>query len=767
MKKRGNYLDYFVDLIDKYPKHYYIFGFFVIFFLLIVWKVFSYTVLNYDFYKALADKQQIGEVSIPVTRWSVYSWPWDWSVLWTSVNLNNIAIDPMVEGNKVALWIFLNDILYKQMCYLKTEKECYESLLKFLRVLEIEDFIFEESYIKSLIKENLDEKLSKSKVTSVLVESELDNEKIARVENLKLPWIYIVWQALYVNPEEIVDEDMVATQIHNIIWWNKWVFKNYIRKRDLRYIPIFNKLSISISEEIKKYLDEEKDAIKKWLLSKDKSIGSFIILESNPHRLFPEKSLASQVVWFTDSTWNGHYWIEWEFNSLLRWQKSHIISKKDINWRIIDPFNLWTNWESLEWVDIYTTIDRNIQKRAEEILEFWVNYYNATKWTIVIMDPKTWAVKSMANYPNFDPNSPGYVYELEKVNYWKYPEPETDLLWMPVLVEDIERWEEFIYDSNKVYLRMAKEEDLIDYSLTKYKYRNNFWAWVYKNDVISELYEPGSIMKSITVAIWLDTWEIWKYSMYMDKWEVTIDSFTIENVSDKCLWYNSFAHALNYSCNVWMIRIAQRYWKAIAYEYLNNFWFSKVSWISLEWEVSSQIENHEKWSTAKLLTSSYGLWVSVTPLQMAAAYSVLANGWVYVRPRIIEKIVFPWKKTITYKPEVLRRVIKEDTSKTITSMLVDSINSWVAQNGKVVWYQLAWKTWTSQIATKWKYEEWRASTIASFAWYGPAEDPQFVIIVKLDRPKANEFWWQTAAFLFSSMAEYLLDYYSIPKKSQK
>jgi len=269
-------------------------------------------------------------------------------------------------------------------------------------------------------------------------------------------------------------------------------------------------------------------------------------------------------------------------------------------------------------------------------------------------------------------------------------------------------------------------------------------------------------MKWITVAIWIDTWEINRYSMYMDKWEVTIDNFTIKNVSDKCLWYNSFAHAYNYSCNVWMIRIAQRYWKALAYEYLNNFWFSENTWISLEWEVSSQIMNHEKWSIAKLLTSSYWLGISVTPLQMATAYSVLANGWVYIRPRIIERVVFPGKKTIQYKWEVVRRVIKKETSDIITNMLVDSINKWVAWNWKVEGYLVAWKTWTSQIATRWTYEEWVASTIASYAWYGPAEDPKFVIIIKLDRPRTNEYWGQTAAFIFKDMAEYLLDYYSIP-----
>ena len=255
--------------------------------------------------------------------------------------------------------------------------------------------------------------------------------------------------------------------------------------------------------------------------------------------------------------------------------------------------------------------------------------------------------------------------------------------------------------------------------------------------------------------------------MYMDKWELTIDNFKIENASDKCLWYNSFAHALNYSCNVWMIRIVQKVWKVLLHQYINDFWFWDITWINLSWEVYSKIKPWERWSQAQLLTSSYWLWISVTPIQMAAAYSVLANGGVYIKPRIIEEIRFPEWKTIIYKKEVERRVIKETTSELITKMLVDSAKNWVASNWDVEGYSVAWKTGTSQIPYKWSYEEWVWSTIWSYAWYWPAEDPKFVIIVKLDRPRTNEYWGQTSAYLFNQVAAYLFDYYWIPSKNTK
>jgi len=767
MFSKKGILNKIVCFFEKYPKHYYVFAFFVIFFSIITLKVFSYTVLNYSFYKNLADKQQIWKVSIPVTRWNIYSSVNGWTILATSVNLNDLAIDPMIKWDKKALANFLKDILYKQICYLKTDKECYDWISKFIKVLEITDFEYNEVYEKKIILDYLYKKIQRTKVRSVLVEKELDSEKITLIESYKFKWVYISWNALYINPEEIINTDLVSEKISKIIWWNIADFKHYIRKRDLRYIPIYNKISITISEEIKKYLSEEKYAIKKWILNKSKSFWWFIILKPNPHRFYPENNIASQIVWFTDSAWNWHYWIEWEFNLTLRWQKSFVKSKKDINGRVIDPFSLWKDSSTMKGVDIYTTIDRNIQKKAEKLIKDWVIKYRANKWSMVILEPKTWKIIAMANYPSYNPNNPWYVYELEKINYVKYPNLETDLLGMPILVEDIERWKEFLYNSKKIYLRMANKADLSDYSLTKYKYKNNYWAGVYKNDIISSLYEPGSIMKAVTVSIWIDTQEINKYSMYMDKWELDIDTFKIKNVSRKCLGYHSFGHALNYSCNVWMIRIAQRYWKALAYEYLKNFWFSENTWISLDWEVSSKLENYEKWSRAKLFTSSYWLGISVTPLQMATAYSVIANWWVYIVPRIIDHIVYPNGKIIKYKPELLRRVIKKSTSDTMIKMLVSSIENWVAWHWKVEWYTLAWKTWTSPIATKWKYEKWVGTTIASFAWFWPAEDPKFVIIIKLDRPRTVQYWWNSSAFIYKDMAWYLLDYLGIPKKIKK
>lgn len=762
--KHKKYLEKFLSFFDKYPREYIAFGFFVLSAFFLISVVFSYTVLNFSFYTSLAYKQQVGEVTMSVTRWNVFSSTNSWTVFATSVNLYDVAVDPQMVGNKDKLISFLSDVVYKQFCSDQKEKTCYSNMLKFLKVLEIENFMTDEVFVKWLITEKIVEKLSKTKVTSVLISSDKDEEKKNKVKNLSIVWVYASETWIYANPEEINDIDFVALNFQDIFWGDIEEYKGLLKKRDIRYIPILNRISLSLYDEISNYLKDEKDAMKKWVLDEENSLSNFIVLSPNTSRLYPEKQLAAQILWFVDNDGQGQYGLEWFFNESLRWKKGWILSRKDVLGRVIDSTSLGQEDKTVSGINIYTTIDRNIQSKVEQVLEEWVKTYRANKGSIVVMDPFSGDIIAMANYPTFDPNSHGDVYELEKVTFSKYPNPGNDLLGKVVLVEDNEKGEEFIYDGKKIKLRLAEREELGNSALVKYKYINDFGAWVYKNDVISSLYEPGSIMKAIIVAMWIDTWEIKRYDMYNDTWEVKIDNFTIKNVSDNCLWYKSFWNALNFSCNVWMIRIAQKIGPAIFSQYLQDFWFWKPTGISIDGEVTWVVTPYEKWSKAQLFTQSFWLWISVTPLQMAAAYSVIANGWYYVKPKIIKSIEWSTWNMISYKKDIQRRVIKSETSKIVTEMLVDWVENWVARTGGVPGYTIAWKTWTSQIAYKWGYESWMWSTVASYAWFAPAEEPKFVIIVKLERSRVDIYWGATSSKMFAEVSKYLFDYYGIPSK---
>jgi len=162
---------------------------------------------------------------------------------------------------------------------------------------------------------------------------------------------------------------------------------------------------------------------------------------------------------------------------------------------------------------------------------------------------------------------------------------------------------------------------------------------------------------------------------------------------------------------------------------------------------------------------------------MVAAWSALINWWDLIVPTLLKEIVdVNWKEIYSYKKKIIRKVITEKASAKSIWILVSSIEHWVAKNWWVKWYKIWWKTWTAQMACSdkhrckiWTYEakkEW--NFITSYAWFWPAENPKFLVLVKYNRPRiwVYTYWSNTAALTFHEIAKFLLDYYWI-KKSEK
>ncbi|EKE26285.1 MAG: hypothetical protein ACD_4C00344G0005 [uncultured bacterium (gcode 4)] len=756
------YINLFLRKIEILDRQKIVFFAFVWICLIIVLTTFKYTVSEYEYYKALADRQQTTVVKNPVSRWTIYSNNDPIWVLATSTDLSDLAIDPQWIWSKEKLIIFLTDIVQEEICQNNSAEECFDNLLSFLKKNELDDFLYETNYIKTKIQEEVRTRVEKKYVDSVLIKPNLNENEIASVSKLWLDWVFLVINNLYADPTK-VDQNKISKSLSDIIWMSESDIRDITKKREVRYAKFLSKLSLQIKDKIDLRITNEKNAIKKWLLIDEDSIYKFIILEPHPTRFYPEKNLAAQVVWFTNNSAEWRYGIEWYFNEELKWQEWVKFTKKDISWRSIWLYEM-PEKKLVNWADIKLTLDRNIQKEVSKILEEWIKEYKANRWSVVIMDPKTWAIISMVNYPDYDPNDFWSVYELERVNYGKYPNPGFDLLWMPLFVEDSQIWSDFVYNNKKIKLRTATENEISNSAVPKYKYKNNFWPWVYANEAIWSLYEPGSVFKAITAAIWIDTWDIKPSDTYRDNWFVEIDNFKISNIAKECIWIHSYAHALDWSCNVWMIDIVKKIGSALFYRYIHDFWFWQKTNITLDGEVFWKIQPYEKWSRAKLFTQSFWQWITATVLQMAAAYSVIANGWIYMQPYIVDSITLPNWQTINNAPTPLRRVITEETSKQVIAMLTEWANIWYAKKWWVEWYDMAWKTWTSQIASKWKYETWTAwHTITSYGWFWPSSNPKFVMIVKIDRPRSSVYSETTSSAVYSRIAKYLLNYYWIPK----
>jgi len=223
----------------------------------------------------------------------------------------------------------------------------------------------------------------------------------------------------------------------------------------------------------------------------------------------------------------------------------------------------------------------------------------------------------------------------------------------------------------KISLRAATEAEIDNRAIPKYKYKNMFGPGTYEADPVSALYEPGSVFKAVTVAIAIDTGDIKPSDTYTDKGYAEIDQYKIKNVSNECIGLHTYAHALDWSCNVGMIDIVQKIGKSLFYKYINDFGFGQKSNITLEGETFRKIDPYEKWSRAKLFTMAFGQGITATVLQMATAYSTLANGGIYMQPYIVDSLTLADGTVVKNTPNPLRRVIKEDTSKKIIAMLTE------------------------------------------------------------------------------------------------
>jgi stage V sporulation protein D (sporulation-specific penicillin-binding protein) len=734
----------------------------------------KYTVINGDFYKRIAYDQQTMVLRNPVSRGSIYSsedslrW-----VLSVSTNLGNLAIDPSQRGSREKLLTFLSDIVFDEYCTYNIT--CIESMGWYLR----EDLSLERnisvSDLKTKIKKYLEKRID-APIESVEIANDLDEWVIETIGTWQDPSLFFVVNNLYVNPTKVVNKDLLAEKIASLTSLKKENILPRLEIRKKQHLEIIRRMNVSTRDAIIKRINAERAAIKNKELLPENSIVPFLKTEDNLVRFYPERNIVSQITGFVDNEGNGKYGVEGYFQDMLQWESPTQRVIKDNANRPIDGYVSKGLISSKNGVDISLTIDRNIQKEISLKLASAVEKFRANKWSVIVMDPHTGAIKAMVNYPDYDVNNFTQIYEMESVDYGKYRNPYYDLFGVPLYTIDTQSGSVFAnIDGQRLRLKEASTPEIQNFTLTKYKYKNKFGAWVYSNDIISAFYEPGSVFKGVTAAIGLDTGEIEPNDTYYDKGYVELTyewwrTARISNVASQCSGRHSYLHALNWSCNVGMISIIEKIGPSLFYKYIQDFGFGTKTNITLDGENYAQISPYEKWSRTQFFTMSFGQGINATLLQMAAAYSVLANGWVYMEPHIVESITYPDGKKIDTIPTPVRRVIKEETSRKITAMLVDGVRNGFAKKWWVAGYTMAGKTGTSQIPYKWGYEnrilgQDLGHTVTSYGGYGPANNPKFVMILSINRPRTDQYSENTSSALFAEISQYLLEYYKIPKNN--
>lgn len=282
---------------------------------------------------------------------------------------------------------------------------------------------------------------------------------------------------------------------------------------------------------------------------------------------------------------------------------------------------------------------------------------------------------------------------------------------------------------------------------------------IFKNPVIQRIFEPGSIFKVFTLAAALDQKKINPETEYEDKGFIQIGGYTLKNYNERVFGRTNMVDVLERSINTGAIFAQRQLGNQAFLDYLEKFGFFELTGIDLHGEIFSQNLEFKKGYEVNFATASYGQGINITLIQALRAFTALANDGRMVKPYIVDKI--NQNKT---EPVFSSPVISSQTASQTTAMMVSVIENGFSKKAKIPGYYLAGKTGTSQVPYSSLGIDKRGysnKTWQTFIGFGPAFDPEFMILVKLDNPATNTAEY-SAMPVFRDMAKYLIDYLKIP-----
>ncbi len=418
-------------------------------------------------------------------------------------------------------------------------------------------------------------------------------------------------------------------------------------------------------------------------------------------RIYPENELASNVLgfytFFDREGGNGYFGVEEEYNDLLSGTKQKVLIK-------LDPYEMQEIPTAPAASSLVLTIDREMQRSVETILDKAVTKNKAANGTIIVMDPETGEILAMATTPRFNPN-----------NYWTYGDV--------------------------------------------------FTAGIPFNKAVSQVYEPGSVFKVLTMAAALDNGTVTPTTEFNDTGVIEVGGWDIYNWDRSAWGLQTMVGCMQHSLNVCLSWIATQLGPTTFYQYMDRFGIGHRTNIDLAGEEVYPLSepNDPTWYTINLATNSFGQGVAVTPIQMIMAASALANDGKMVVPHVLKAYIQDGQQFNT-GTKIAGAPITAATAYTITEMLAVSLEE-EASDALVDNYRVAGKTGTAEIAVNGQYSSY--ATNASFVGWGPVEDPKFIVYVWLEKPQSSIWGSIVAAPVFRDVVKEIVVLMNIPPDDQR
>ena len=420
-----------------------------------------------------------------------------------------------------------------------------------------------------------------------------------------------------------------------------------------------------------------------------------LYLTPEPQRVYPNGDFASQLLGFANWELQGTYGVEQAYNGEIGGTPGRVRAEYDVAGNVI-AIGQHELEMPVDGLDVTLTIDNSVQRLAEQQLEQVIREQSAAGGTVIVMDVQTGAILALANRPSFDPNT----------------------------------FQQFGVD-------------------------------VYNNPAVSSLYEPGSTMKVLTMAIGLQTGAVTPNSIFHDApGYLEIDKYKITNLYGATYGQETMSEILQHSSNLGSAWIARTTGADRFYAKLRDFGIGAPTGIDLPGEEDGIVNwpDNPDWRPINLSTNAFGQGITLTPIQMLTAVAACVNGGKLMRPYVVQDLRQDGKVVRTNEPQVVRQVISPQVSREVVGMMTDVVDNvsypWVGLPG----YAVGSKSGTAQIPAPGGGYEPDDQTIGSLIGIGPAENPRFAVMVKIDRPKQDPLGGHIAG---PPVRNLLLDLYTL------
>lgn len=281
-----------------------------------------------------------------------------------------------------------------------------------------------------------------------------------------------------------------------------------------------------------------------------------------------------------------------------------------------------------------------------------------------------------------------------------------------------------------------------------------------RNRAVTDMFEPGSVFKIVTASAALEhNIRTADDTFYAEGgvYRVQLPGNRVRIIRDteKYEWL-TLRQAMAYSSNIVMAKLSDEVGAERLYKTARDFGFGITTGIELPGEVRGELKRPVNWSGTTLHTMSFGYEVAVTPLQIAVAYSAIANGGIMMRPHIVERELDAHGRTVSEtRPQQIRRVVGKATADTLLSFLEDVVRKGTARNAQLNGVRIAGKTGTARKFVDGRYSS--ADYTASFVGMFPVDDPQIVCVIMIDNPRHGGYYASgTSVPIFRNIAERII-----------